>query len=205
MTRVTRGTFDRAVQAAAKLHERTIILGALLQKAIGPSPELVIAGGSAIAIWTSGDYVSGDIDLVGPRAKLEPILSMWGFVKTDDPDGRVYWSRPDLGLLVDIINRADYVGNSEGLLRLQTPFGPIQAAAVEDLILRRLVIWKRGGQPEMLDQAVALLLQHSKKIDAEYLSVLTRNEGIEDAYRAAQQLAEAATTGRARRTGRSTK
>jgi hypothetical protein len=202
MTRVTRATFDRAVHVVDELHARISILGALLQKAIGPTPKLIIVGGSAIAIWSSGDYVSSDVDLVGPRSLLGPVLAGWGFVKTDDPDGRVYWSRPDLGLLIDIIDRADYVGHTEGLLRFQTPYGPILVAAVEDLILRRLVFWKAGGEPAMLDQAVRLFLQNRQKLDQEYLAVMTRRERIEDAYLELERLADAATKLPAPRTGR---
>jgi hypothetical protein len=202
MARVTRGMFDRAVSAVEELHERTSILGALLQRAVGPSTEIVIVGGSAIAIWTSGAYVSGDIDLVGPRSKLAPILASWGFAQADDPDGRVYWSRPDLGLLIDIVDRPDYVGHSEGLLQLQTPSGPIHVAAVEDLILRRLIFWKRGGQPELLDQAVDLFRRNRQKLDPEYITGMTQNEGIEDAYSEMLRLAEAAPIGRGPSPGR---
>jgi hypothetical protein len=196
MARITRKAFDQAVGATDEPHERTSILGALLQTAIGPTPKLVIVGGSAIAIWTSGHYVSGDIDLVGPRSKLGPILASWGFALTDDPDGRVYWSRPDLGLFIDIIDRADYVGHSEGLLVLKTRYGPIYVAAVEDLIVRRLIFWKRGGPPELLDQAVDLFRRNRQKIDSEYMGVLTPNEDIEDAYLAMQRLAASLSGGR---------
>jgi hypothetical protein len=202
MARVTRRAFDRAVRATDELHERTSILGALLQRSIGPTPKLVIVGGSAIAIWTSGDYASGDIDLVGPRSEIGPILASWGFVRSDDPDGRVYWSRSDLGLFVDIIDRADYVGHSEGLLQLQTRYGPIHIAAVEDLILRRLIFWKKGHRPELLDQAVDLFSRNRQKIDPEYMAVMTRHEDIDDAYMEMQRLADASTSGRVPPAGR---
>lgn len=151
--------------------------------------DVIVTGGSAISIWTHGAYVSGDIDLVGVRSRIVPVLRRWGFNPYDDPDGRRYWSRDDLEMAIDVINRKDYSGNVEGLLSLETPFGPVKVAAVEDLIVRRLVFWKRDGKDELLDQAVALFVDSQSKLDSEYLHAQIKYERIEDAYQAMVRLA----------------
>jgi hypothetical protein len=192
MTRVARSTFESAISSRAEPHERIAIFGALLAKDVGPRFDVIVTGGSAVSIWTHGAYVSGDIDVVGLRSRIVPVLARWGFTPDNDPDGRQYWSREDLQLAVDIINRKDYSGNTEWILTLETPFGSVKVAAVEDLIVRRLVFWNRDGKDELLDQAVALFADNRSKLDSEYLMAQAKYEEIDEAYEEMVRLADAA-------------
>jgi hypothetical protein len=188
---LTREEFDRALLSVSESEERVAILGALLARATRLGRNLVILGGSAISIRTRGEYVSGDIDILGRRTRIVRVLERWGFSREEDRDGRTYWTRGDLGLAIDIIDRARYSGHSAGVQTIQTPYGPTRIAAVEDLILRRLIRWKATGRREFLDQAVPLLIENRERIDYEYLETRVRYERIEDAYQELRRLAEA--------------
>lgn len=190
MVDVTRRAFDEAMASSSEPHERVAAFGALLGRAVGPGISVVVAGGSAISIWTQGRYVSGDIDIVGRKSRIVPVLRSWGF-GLEQEGARSYWVRGDFGLAVDVIDRDDYVGFSEGLLRIETPYGPVLVAAVEDLIVRRLVFWTREGKPELLDQAVMLFSESRSDLDREYLESQVRYERVERAYAAMQRLAQA--------------
>lgn len=178
---VSRKAFDRAVAEAGSSGERVAVFGALLAKDSGLDDRLVIVGGSAITVYTGGAYVSEDIDLVAPKPRVTPTLRRWGFVRhSSGPRG--YWSRSDLGLLVDVIDREDYVGLATGTQVEETAHGPVRIAALEDLILRRLIFAKREKSSKLLDQAALLWQRFGTGLDEDYLSYHVRFEGVEDTF-----------------------
>jgi hypothetical protein len=179
---VTRLEFERALRMAQSSGERVALFGALLARESGLGERLVVVGGSAISVYTAGAYVSKDIDVVGKRTRIAPVLQRWGF-EFDERHGRGYWVRDDLRILVDVINRSDYVGLLEGTREQSTRVGPVRIAAVEDLILRRLVFSKRGRSPELLNQATLLWLRYGEELDEEYLESQSKYEGVYDLYR----------------------
>lgn len=163
------------IVAKAKAHdERNLWFGALLSKEA--KTDIVIVGGSAIEVYTSGKYVSADIDLVGERPSIIRALERWGFHR----EGRL-WSRPDLRLWVDPVGR-DYTGDLRRLREVSTPYGSVRLASVEDLIAKRLIetkVWPRGGT-ELFDQAVALAAEYHDEIDWEYVTAVAGQDGAED-------------------------
>ncbi len=178
---VTRREFERALERASSPGERVAIFGALLANDTGLRDRLVVVGGSAISVYTNGAYVSEDIDIVAPESRATPCLKRWGFVlRSEGP--RRYWVRSDLGILVDLIDRKDYVGLADGTRLEQTEHGPVRIAALEDLIVRRLVFAKRDKSPALLDQAVLLWVRFGRDLDEEYLAYHVRYEGVADLY-----------------------
>jgi hypothetical protein len=191
---LTKAEFDEALRPVSNRGERIATFGALLARESRLGSKLVVAGGSAIMVYSQGRYSSDDIDLVGEKRRIVPVLRRWGFTPEEDPDGRVYWRRDDLALAVDIIARPGRVGSgTSGPARtIMTREGPVRVSAVEDLIVRRLVFWSRGGRPELIDQAVGLLVEHGDEVDLEYLEGEVRYEKVEDAYRELRRLVDAA-------------
>jgi hypothetical protein len=161
---------ESALRKARNTAEKTLWFGAILASELGQ--DVVIVGGSAIEIYTSGWYVSGDIDLVGERNAIIKILERWEFLKS----GRM-WSRVDLGLWVDPVAR-DYTGDTRKLQEVATPYGRVKLASLEDLIAKRLIetkVWPRGGT-ELFDQALALANEYDGQIDWDYVTkVATRD------------------------------
>src|SRR2546430_11686606 len=80
--------------------ELRLHFSALLAKAGEvPADDFIIVGGSAIEIYTRGEYTSGDIDIVlSPRWDLANTLRGWRFSK----QGRL-WINQDLKIVVDFV------------------------------------------------------------------------------------------------------
>lgn len=178
----SREDFERAIRRAISAPERVTVLGAMLARDSGLGDKLVIVGGSAVSVYTAGAYVSKDIDVVGGERRLAPTLRRWGF-EAEERSGRRYWVRDDLGLLIDIIDREDYVGLADSVRVESTRFGPVRIAAVEDLIVRRLIFAKRDRSAKLLNQAVLLWIRFGRDVDEEYLDYHVRFEDIADTYR----------------------
>ncbi|HEV2166699.1 MAG TPA: hypothetical protein VGS23_06990 [Thermoplasmata archaeon] len=190
---LTRAKFDEALGWSSEPGKRIAVFGALLAHETGLGPGLVITGGSAMTIYSENRISSDDVDVVGDRRKITPILKRWGFTPEEDPDdGRVYWRRDDLSLAVDIIHRSGKAGPGRpgSPQMISTGSGIVYVAAVEDLIVRRLVFWSREGNPKLLDHAVLLFFEYRSEIDLEYLEGEVRYERVEAAYRELRRLAE---------------
>jgi hypothetical protein len=177
--KVTRAEVEDAVASAPSRARRTEYLGALLARATGE--EVVIVGGSAIEVWTSGRTVSRDIDLCTPRKPSIPVVESWGFVK----NGRD-WRREDWDLDIDLLG-PNLTGSRYHTRITETPYGPVGVLGVEDLIAKRLAElkhWKsssEGGWREDLVQQVDILLtEHADRIDWAYLGDIARDYIIED-------------------------
>ncbi len=133
-------------------------------------------GGSAIEIYTAGQFRTGDIDLVvSDREKAAKILEGVGFRKS----GRV-WEHPELDVVVDLL-----VGKRKPVGRKRTfRFGrrTILVAPVEDLIINRLVsakYWKSTAQTD-IEQAKTLLEVFTRKVDLALLKREAERQRVKD-------------------------
>lgn len=154
--------------------ERNLWLGALLAK--DAATDIVIVGGSAVEVYTSGKYVSGYVDLVGERRRIIGTLERWRFQR----EGPL-WARSDLELWIDPVGR-HYTGDVRRLRVVSTPYGTVRLASVEDLIAKRLIETKvspRGGK-DLFDQAVALAAEYRDEIDWDYVTRVARQDLAED-------------------------
>lgn len=163
--------FDKIIASAPKPEDRIAWFGALLAKESRTKVEIV--GGSAIELYlSSSDYISQDVDLVGRKDRITPVLRRWRFLQVEGRSHRVYWFKEAIGL-VDIVGMGDRSGLRPR--KLETPYGPVLVSAVEPLIVRRLTRAHREKSDELYGQAVRLAKQ--AKLDWEYLEAMTRYEG----------------------------
>ena len=156
---------------------RVLYFGALLAREAGLGPEgMVIVGGSAIEIYTRGGYVSGDIDLVADKIRVQPVLESWGFRKT----GRV-WVQADWKIVVDIVRRYDaYHGSLQRTEVVLTPYGGVRVEAVEDAMVRRLISSRYWQQSDDFDLAVAVATTHAEDIDWSYAEEIATTDRVLD-------------------------
>lgn len=164
--------FDKIIASAPKPEDRVAWFGALLAKGARTSVEIV--GDSAIELYlTSAEYVSQDVDLVGRKDRIAPVLRRWKFRQVQGRSHRVYWVKKPIGL-VDMVGPGDRSGLRPH--QVETPYGPVLVSAVEPLILRRLIRASRENSDELYDQAVRLARR--RKLDWEYLETMSRFEGV---------------------------
>lgn len=168
---------ERALESAENSAARILYFAALLSAALrateGP---VVIVGGSAIEVYTTGVYTSGDIDLVTSRSSAARVLNSWGFRS----EGRT-WYHKSWKLDVDLVG-VDYTGSLSRIREVETPYGPVRLAAVEDLIIKRLSEAKhwQGRRQEAFEQAALLASEMSGDLDELYLDARARQEEVVD-------------------------
>lgn len=168
--------FDEALGAQQSGRARIACFGALLAIESGLGPRLVIVGGSAIEVYLTSDrYTSEDIDIVGEKSAILPVLARWGFRRHEGRDKRVYWAKPELGL-VDLVGPIEKAGLPPRTY--PTPYGESYLGPVEGLILRRLVRATREKSSELFQQAEALAVAFGDSIDWGYLTAEARYEKV---------------------------
>lgn len=161
---------------------RILYLAGLLTEALGRD-SVIVVGGSAIEILTSGGYVSGDVDLiVSSPDRAVQVLQGWGFSK----GGRL-WMQKEWELYVDLVGR-DYTGSRDRTREVQTPFGTVRIAAVEDCLVKRLASAKHWRIPSDLDHAELLMREYRGSIDWAYLRGQARYYVVEDVLNELERL-----------------
>ncbi|MGA8302725.1 MAG: hypothetical protein WA691_05790 [Thermoplasmata archaeon] len=136
---------------------------------------MTVVGGSAVEIYTQGDYVSSDLDLVvTSRDRITTVLEKWGF----HDDGKL-WSRPAWGIYVDPM-QTQLSGSQSRTLVVRTSVGSFRISGVEDLIIRRVresVAWP--DRQEAFSQAVLLAEHSGSDVDWDYIEFYAEQEGWE--------------------------
>src|SRR5947208_16337560 len=165
---ITYETVVAELESARNETERRLHFSALLAKASEvPEDDFIIVSGSAIEIYTRGEYTSGDIDIVvPPRRDLTKTLRGWRFSQ----QGRL-WINGDLKIVVDLVPYP-YTYDYSKTQVLITPYGSVRLAAIEDLLIKRMLSakwWKRAGD---LEHAKMLAILYRDRIDWRYVDEL---------------------------------
>ena len=166
------------LRSARNETERRLHFSALLAKAGEvPADDFIIVGGSAIEIYTRGEYTSGDIDIVlSPRWDLAKTLLGWRFTK----QGRL-WINDDLKIVVDFV-AYPYTYDQSKTQVLVTAYGSVRIAAIEDLLIKRLLsakYWKRAGH---LEHAKILAVLYRDRMDWSYVEQLATRSKAPTCY-----------------------
>jgi hypothetical protein len=173
---VTREQFLAVLSKETEPYKRMRAFAALLAEESGlGSDRLTVVGGSALEIYTTGEYVSADIDLVAedPR-KVESVLLEWGFQKKG-----MYWELAEFGTSVQIVGRFDS-GSSERNQIVQTPYGKVRLASLEDILWKRIYESRGWKRPAALEEAALLVRRYWDRIDWDYLIRMAKENGVAD-------------------------
>jgi hypothetical protein len=173
---VDRDEFRDAIRGEEFPYRQIRAFGAMLASESGLGTEgMTLVGGSALEVYTQGDYASDDVDLVAAdRDRVVATLRKWGFRSEG-----VYWTSPNFRPLVQIVGKYD--SGSRRLTRLvSTKFGPLRLAAIEYLVVKRLVEARQWRRPEALAEATLAVERYGSEMDWAYVELLAKKDGVGD-------------------------
>jgi len=166
--------FNRKLKFAAFLADR-------LRKS---GVDSVLVGGSAVEMYTNGDFPTADMDIdVSDLGEAVKLLKNLSFRKTDS-----LWFNPDLDIAVDLSTKG-YSGDVKKLRILEVGKYRLKVAGVEDLIVNRLYsakFWKSNLQRD-IEEAAALLEIFKGKLDNNYLITIAKKNDVEDLLKAIRE------------------
>ena len=163
---------EQALLTETANEKRILTFAALLAKASGS--DVIVVGGSAIEVYTRGGYTSGDIDLTGDRRKIHLVLKAWEF----KDEGRL-WTHKDWKVAVEVVG-AQYNGSLFRTSLIETPYGPVRVAAIEDLLIKRLAEAKHWKVKKALDEAAILWAATADRLDYSYLEEQAKRYDVVD-------------------------
>lgn len=178
--------FESILGTEVAPYQRVRLFAALLARQSGLGSEgLTVVGGSALEIYTLGDYASDDIDLlVEDRGSVERVLREWGFRRRG-----MYWRNPRFPVLVQLVGRFDS-GSRERNQVVATSFGPVRLASIEDIVWKRVVEARAWNRPEALDEAMLAAQRYANRIDWRYVERKGRENGVADLIRDLERAAK---------------
>jgi predicted nucleotidyltransferase len=143
------------------------VFGEISQRVKGEKPILV--GGSAVEFYTQGAYKSLDLDILGKKKDIEPIMNEMGFKKS----GR-HWYTEDLSL--------EIVGSStkERIKTMKIGDSEFKVISVEDLIVDRLNACRHWNSELDCEQASYLLAGYNDQMDMKYLQTRAKEEKVSE-------------------------
>ena len=165
--------FARELKAAVRERprdERKLLLVGVINKYLPEGREAVLVGGALVEFYTSGGYVTGDVDMIGDWDAIVPLLEAAGFAKS----GRTWWNA-GLEFVVDIAGRD--LRRTEDVVRVELAGYSIPTVSLEDLIVDRLLAAKYWRSRTDWEQAMLLLRAHQKRVD---LASVKRKAGRND-------------------------
>lgn len=162
---------DLLALAKSPLERKMFFLGWLNKRleAQGVRDFPVLVGGSAVALYTGGNYATLDIDLTyGLIQKLNDLLLPEGFYK----DGR-YWVNDTLDLLVECPG----TDHPERITKVELGYDlVVYVSSVEDMIIDRLCAYVFWNSP--VDGEWARVLIGSRSLDLDYLRKRAGEEDV---------------------------
>lgn len=152
-------------------------LGAYVQSHLRDKEiDVVLSGGAVVAIYTSGKYVSRDLDLVNQysarRIAIKKAMEELGFQEVgrhfehSDSEYLVEFPPGPLSLGEDFVTKVDELKMETGILRIISP---------TDCVKDRLAWYYHFGDKQCLSQAV--MVSRNQQIEIEEIRRWSEGEG----------------------------
>jgi len=167
------------MEAAENDAERKIIFLDAMRRtaeAEGHSPP-VLVGGSAAELYSMGGYASLDMDLTGDEEYIAGFARRMG-LESDPSHPNIFFSR-EHRLILDLRGKMDIDGATGRIKVLDMGGGrTVVAVSLEDIIIDRLVGYKRGGHAPSRHIAALLIRVNADELDADLLRQLATGEDV---------------------------
>jgi hypothetical protein len=134
--------------------------------------DAVLVGGSVVAIYSNGKYVTDDLDFVSykPLKTIAPVMKELGFRMTGNTA-----HHPGTKLYVQFCAPPLAVGREPvEPIKLETRHGTLETISPTDCVLDRLMQFYHWNDEQALEQAV--LVAQSQKIDLRRLHDVSKRE-----------------------------
>lgn len=151
---------------------RSQFLG-LLQGRLPEGTDAILVGGSLVELLTEGQYVTGDLDLIGDADAIGNLLETAGF----EQSGR-HFLHEELGLAVEVV--APALDPSQTSERIRKGDHVLHVLSIEDLVVDRLCAAKFWDSPTDHEQARLVYRTHRERIDHERLRKRAGEEDVRD-------------------------
>lgn len=145
---------------------------------------LVVVGGSAVEVYTQGNYMSLDIELKGPQVAVEEILGELGFKRRG-----MHSTNLDLDIYVHWLGNGPdpQSENLDKLVRVDAGDGlTVEFVGFEDLVVDRLIqakFWK-VADAALWASMVLQAAEESGQLDRSYLEGKAKQEDVFDLLQA---------------------
>jgi len=153
--------------------ERAIVFVSVLNSNLPSGSRAVLVGGALVEFYTSGQYTTGDIDIVGDRDNIVRLLESAGFERT----GRVYVNA-DLDLVIDIAGQS--LRRTETVENVEVEGYSAPVVSIEDTVVDRLLAAKFWSSRTDWEQATLLFEAHKSHIDGVELKRKARENEVDD-------------------------
>ncbi len=182
---------ERLRQARSPLEKKLLVVSELTRRLKPKGITPIVVGGSAVEIYSAGDYLSADIDLVvASRQQAVAELQQMGF----RAEGRVFY-HPKWDITLEIPDET-LAGDAERITEIQVDNGVVYCIGLEDLILDRLNAFVYWRSEEDGRWARVLLQAYATEIDSDYLKVRAEQESTRAALETMlQEIADATPMG----------
>jgi len=165
---------DERIRAAeTELEKKLLIVGELTRRLESEGVRPIIVGGTAVEIYSAGEYQSYDVDLVvAQRERAIQALEAMGFQR----EGRV-WYHPNWDAVVEIPD-IQLSGDMARISTVEIDGYQIHCIGLEDLIIDRLNAAVHWGSREDRRWASTLLRAYRDELDIEYLNARAQQEEL---------------------------
>jgi len=138
--------------------------------------DVVLSGVAAVGIYTNGEYVSMDIDLVNTqfthRKSIEETMREIGFV----PVGR-HFEHPETDQIIEFPPGPLLLGNArvEEIIEIEFDTGTLRVISPTDCVKDRLAHYYHWGDRQCLAQAI--MVAKNKEVDLSEIEDWSKKEG----------------------------
>lgn len=182
-----RETLEDRLAGRSPPDRRLLFVGLLQEELEAVGSGVVLVGGGAVELYSSGAYTTADVDLVGHTSTVAALLEPAGFER----DGR-YFLAEDLELVVEVPGTD--LRDSEEAVEVEFEDVVVPVVSMEDVLVDRLLAAKFWESPTDREQAVMLYAAQEARLDSDALEEKAEANDVLDTLEEVRAVVEEGTS-----------